>query len=68
MTPQEAMRATGRGPSWTARRVGVERTRLYRLLDGRAPWTAELRDRFALALGVEETAIEWPTEGKGEAA
>lgn len=60
MTPMQAMDATGRGPIWVARQIGVERTRLYRLLKGERPWTPELRQRFCLALGLAEWAIVWP--------
>jgi len=61
VTPREAMRATGHGPVWVVRQTGIERTRLDRLLNGRREWTPGLRRQFALAIGLAETSICFPT-------
>ena len=66
MTPLEAMRATGRRPSWVVKQLGIERTYLYRLLNGERRWTPDLRKRFSLAIGLSENAIRFAQECPGE--
>ncbi len=59
MKPREALQATGRRSSWVATQMGIDRTYLWRLLNGQRRWTATLGHRYAVALGLAESAIDF---------
>jgi len=57
--PREYMGATGLRSDWVARQMGVHYSYLSHLLAGRRPWTPRLRQRFAVAVGMAESAINF---------
>lgn len=67
MSPRQILKSRGLKHVWVARRMGISRFYLSRLLSGERTWSEELQRLFALTVGMDETSIAFgPEETENE--
>lgn len=59
MNPLEWLDITGRKRDWVAQQMDISESYLSLLLTGKRRWTEDLQRRFAAAIGVARSAIDY---------
>lgn len=57
ITPKQALKLLGKQQDWVADQMEIHKSYLSRLVNGRRPWTPELKKAFSLTIGLPEEAI-----------
>lgn len=67
MTPEQVIEARGLRKDWVAKQMGISAAYLSRMLSGDRRWTEPLQERFAVAVGMDRSAIFFPQSGTSDA-